>query len=159
MGTLRITALTTTVAFLLLSAAWARRKDSAIPHGQVTLSDGSSPHLLVSIEHVCKGTIAAIIFADSEGRFSLTGDSDDWSECDVRAYLPGYRSQSVPFKVDSGTFVLKPRGTHDFALRSEQNKQISNNKNAWKAYLKGLNEAAKGNWRGAEDSFHDATVA
>jgi len=155
MGKLSTRALPTVAAFLLLSTASARRKDESIPHGQVTLSDGSSPQLLVTVERVCKGAIETSVFADSEGRFSLPGGSSD---CEVRAYLPGYRSQSVRNGPDLGTLVLKPRGTHDFALRKEQNKQFSSNKIAWKAYLTGLDDAAKGKWRGAEDSFHDATT-
>jgi tetratricopeptide (TPR) repeat protein len=155
MRTLGTKVLTAAAAFLLLSTASARRKDQPFPHGQVALSDGSFPLLLVQIEQICKGAIETTTFTGSEGRFRLLDDSSD---CQVRAYLPGYRSQTVSNATDLGTLILRPRGKKESALQSQRYKDLSSNKMAWKAYLQGLDEAAKGKWRDAEASFRDVTV-
>src|ERR1051326_9218171 len=151
---MRTLAVTVAATFVLLGA---RHKDPTLPHGQVTLSNGSPPLLLVTVERVCNGAAEATVFADSEGRFRFPQEGS--SGCEVHAWLPGYDSQRVKNAVDLGTLVLKPRGKVDFALRVERNKVLSTVKSAWRPYLKGLDDAAKGKWRAAEDEFHDVTTA
>src|ERR1700730_7781088 len=138
------------MALVLLSAVSAKKKDASIPNGQVKLSDGSFPELLVTIEEICNGVVKIVGFTGSEGRFTV--DESDSTGCEVRAYLPGYRSRSVALAgPDLGTIVLEPRGKKDSAARSTKTKDF--NKSARNAYEKGLDDAAKGKWRAAEDEF------
>jgi len=138
------------MVLVLLSAVSAKKKDASIPSGQVKLSDGSFPELLVTIEQICNGVVKMAGFSGPEGRFTV--DDSDSTGCEVRAYLPGYRSRSVALPgPDLGTIVLEPRGKKDSAARSTKTKEF--NKSARKAYEKGLDDAAKGKWRAAEDEF------
>lgn len=140
------------LAAALLSVSPFGKHKEPMPHGKAVLVDGSFPELLVTVERVCKGVPEFAGFSGSEGRFTL---SDNESKaCEVRAYLPGYRSQTLPITSDDlGTLILRPRGKSDAAARSIKNKDF--NKNAWKAYELGLDDAAKGNWHAAEYEFHE----
>jgi tetratricopeptide (TPR) repeat protein len=136
---------------LLGVSPFGKRKEP-LPHGKAALADGSFPELLVTIERVCKGKAEFAGFTGSQGRFSI--EDSESTGCEVRAYLPGYRSQTVPLKGENlGTLILRPRGKSDTPARSTKNKEF--NKNAWKAYELGLDEAAKGNWHAAEYDFHE----
>lgn len=140
----------TILALVLLSAASARKKDASIPNGQVKLSGGSFPELLVTIEQICNGVVTVVGFSGPEGRFTV--EDSDSTGCEVRAYLPGYRSRSVALAgPDLGTIVLEPRGKNDSAARSTKTKEFP--KNARSAYEKGLDHAAKGKLRASEDDF------
>src|SRR5271165_753966 len=137
---------------LLLGVSPFGRRKEPLPHGKAALADGSFPELLVAIERVCKGKAEFTGFTGSQGRFSI--DDSESTGCEVRAYLPGYRSQTVSLSGDNlGTLILRPRGKSDSAARSGKFKDFT--KQAWKAYEQGLDEAAKGNWHAAEYDFHE----
>ncbi len=136
---------------LLGISPFGRRKEP-LPHGKAALADGSFPELLVTIERLCKGKAESVGFTGSQGRFSV--DNSESTSCEVRAYLPGYRSQTVPLSGENlGTLILRPRAKSDTAARSTKNKEF--NKNASKAYELGLDDAAKGNWHAAEYDFQE----
>ena len=163
--------------------------NSLVISGRVTLPDGSPPAQLVMVERVCKGTTQDGGFADSKGRFSfdlgvlnrtlmqrsiqeaqsnnqVAGkqiNPEDLENCQVRASLSGYRSQSVVLasagatqKAQLGTIVLQPFGKEEAPALSASDAQAP--KNARKEYDKGLDSAARAKWQEAMDSFQK-TVA
>jgi tetratricopeptide (TPR) repeat protein len=158
-----------TVALLLLGAAFAKSTKRLVVHGEVEFSDQSAPQELVAIEKVCKGIVEATGYADSEGRFKIDlGPLDNvpaaaLAECEVQAYLPGYRSPKLPLRgasvenSDVGTLTLKPLGKQAPVAKSVNDKAAT--KPAQKIYGRALDVAGKGNLKAAEDLFEQATAA
>jgi tetratricopeptide (TPR) repeat protein len=163
-NTLRLAA----ALFFLLDAAFAKSPKRLVVHGEVEFSDQSAPQELVAIEKVCKGVTEATSYADSEGGFKIdlgpvenlpaTGLAD----CEVQAYLPGYRSQKLPLRgasvenSDLGTLTLKPLGKQAQVAKSANDKAAT--KPAQKIFGKALDAAGKGNLKAAEDLFEQATA-
>jgi tetratricopeptide (TPR) repeat protein len=156
------------VTLLLLGAAFAKPPKRLVVHGDVEFSDQSAPQELVVIEKVCKGTVEAIGYADSEGGFKIdlgpleSLPAAGLSDCEVQAYLPGYRSQKLPLRgasvenPDLGTLTLKPLGKQAPVAKSGNDKAAT--KPAQKIFGKALDAAGKGNLKAAEDLFEQATA-
>ncbi len=152
---------------MIVSAALAKPPKHLVVHGEVEFSDGSAPQELVAIERVCKGVVRAARFADSEGGFKidlgpLDQPAGDLANCDVQAYLPGYRSKKLAMrgvsaeKADLGTLTLKPLGRLPQVANSSKDKEAT--LPAKKLFGKALDAAAKGNWKAAEDLFERVTA-
>lgn len=141
-------------SILLAAAASGKRKDRPVVDGQVVFADGSFPELLVAVEQVCNGAPQPDMFVDSEGRFAL--DAERSAGCRIHAFLPGYTSQTLTVTgSELGKLILRPRGKDEAALRTTRNSELAKNKIALKTFQQGLDAAAKGKWRAAEDAFED----
>src|SRR5258708_647916 len=156
------------VTLLLLGAVLAKSPKRLVVHGEVEFSDQSAPQELVAIEKVCKGVTELAGYANSEGGFKIDlGAVEDvpgaaLADCEVQAYLPGYRSQKLPLRgasvenSDLGTLTLKPLGKQAAVSKSANDKAAT--KPAQKIYGKALDAAGKGNLKSAEDLFEQATA-
>jgi tetratricopeptide (TPR) repeat protein len=156
------------VAPLLFASVFAKSPKRLIVHGEVEFSNQSAPQELVAIEKVCKGVTEATGYADSEGGFKIDlGPIENvpaagLADCEVQAYLPGYRSQELPLRgasvenSDIGTLILKPFGKQAAIAKSANDKAAT--KPAQKIYGRALDAAGRGNLKAAEDLFEQATA-
>jgi tetratricopeptide (TPR) repeat protein len=154
---------------LLLGAAAAKPPKRLVVRGDVEFSDQSAPQELVVIERVCKGTVEAIGYADSEGGFKIdlgpveNVSTTSLADCEVQAYLPGYRSQKLLMRgasvenSDLGTLTLKALGKQAPVVKIANDKAAT--KPAQKIYGRALDAAGRGNLKAAEDLFEQTTAA
>jgi len=156
--------------------------------GKVVMSDGSAPPDLVSIERFCGGSAHTETHTDAKGNFNFQlGQNEDsfveageesgfqsvvnagvsrspqadWSNCEIRATLPGFRSDPVSLanrrfleNPDVGTIILH-------RLANVRGLTISGTtalapKDAQKAYQKGLQAASKYKLELAQKDFQRA---
>lgn len=159
--------------------------------GKVAMSDGMPPPERVRIERVCDGVPRIETHTDSKGNFSfrlgqnlellpeagetaapqLAGSSgndgstvrqSELSDCDIRAWLPGFRSDSISLAArrsmdnpDLGTIVLHRLGNAEGLTVSATSMLAP--KSARKAYRKGLEDARKNKLDAAEKQFEKAS--
>ncbi|MGD1092260.1 MAG: tetratricopeptide repeat protein [Bryobacteraceae bacterium] len=156
--------------------------------GKVMLSDGTPPSDFVLIERVCGGSAHPETHTDSKGHFSFNvGQAPDTladasetnspmarnrvgssnvgpgqlMNCELRAVLPGFRSDSVPLSgqhymdnPDIGTIVLHRLANVEGLTMSATSALAP--KDSRKAYEKGLEAAKKGKPDEAQKEFEKA---
>ena len=159
--------------------------------GRVLLESGAPPPETVAIEIFCNGQVSPLGYTDSKGRFAfepgsnlitMNDSSDNWAGCiarrdswsppsqatagcDIRASLPGYRSDVVPLAgigrnddgtvgANAGVIVLHRQGNVNGTPVSMVSLQAP--KNARKAYEKGRAALQRQNWKEARKQYEKA---
>jgi tetratricopeptide (TPR) repeat protein len=146
--------------------------------GKLMLDDGTAPSDIVLVERICEGRIVQETYSNSRGHFNFllaqpssmvesteslghTGVRDNGMSCEVRAVMPGFRSDAVSlFKArymdapDIGTIVLHRIANVDGLTFSATSGLAP--KDARKAYEKGLEAAQKNKPDEARSDFDKA---
>jgi tetratricopeptide (TPR) repeat protein len=144
--------------------------------GKVALEDGSPSPQSATVQGVCHGVVQAQGYTDPKGYFSIqlnrsvpafAGDTREQmtgalflaDDCELRAEVPGFVSQSVRLSitpadtgiVDAGTILLYPSTAASGYTVSATT--LAAPKDAQRAFEKGREEEKKGKWASARDKF------
>ena len=147
------------------------------------MEDGSAPPEAVRIDQVCGGRITRLGFTDSGGWFSTTSNIDqitdasspaivsgaaspfggsilEYTDCSVRAFLPGYRSTEIKMHLAGGgpkTLILHPAAKVEGVTVSATS--LTAPKNAQKALEKATKAMRKHKWDDAKPELERAVAA